>query len=63
LGGYLARLGTTRNAYRYIILVRRSEGRRTFGRPRDILEDNIKMGLEHKGCEVVDWRAVIAQSV
>jgi hypothetical protein len=43
-------MGEGRGAYR--ILVGRSEGRRSLGRPRRRWEDNIKMGLEE-----VEWGA------
>ena len=29
--------------------------KRTLGRPRSILEDNIKMDLQEVGCGVMDW--------
>jgi hypothetical protein len=32
-----------------------SEGKRTIGRPRSKSESNIKMGLEERGWEDVDW--------
>jgi hypothetical protein len=40
-------MGEKRVAYR--ILVGRPEGRRTFGRPRRRLDDNIKMDLQDVG--------------
>jgi hypothetical protein len=43
----------TRNAYN--ILVSKCEGKRQFGRPRRIREDNIKMDLREIGLEGVDW--------
>ena len=33
----------------------RTEGRRSFGRPRRRWEDNIKMDLQEVGCGVMDW--------
>jgi hypothetical protein len=41
--GHVARMGTTRNAYR--ILVGKPEGKRPLGRPRRSWLDNIKMDL------------------
>ena len=31
------------------------EGKRTLGRPRRRLEDNIKMCLQEVGCRCMDW--------
>jgi hypothetical protein len=45
--GHVARMGEKRNAYR--ILVENPEGKRPFGRPRRMLEDNIKVDLREKG--------------
>jgi hypothetical protein len=42
-----------RNAY--IILVGKPKGRKTLGIPRSVWEDNIRMDLREKMCEVVDW--------
>jgi hypothetical protein len=41
--GHIARMGKMRNAYK--LLVGKPEGKRPFGRPRRIWEDNIKMDL------------------
>jgi hypothetical protein len=38
----------------YRLLVRKSEGKRSLGRPRRIWIDNIKMDLSEKGLSVVD---------
>jgi hypothetical protein len=46
-------MGEVRGAYN--ILVGRLEGRRTLGRPRRRLEDNIKMDLREIGFGDVDW--------
>jgi hypothetical protein len=46
--GHVARTGETRGAYR--VVVRRPEGKRPLGRPRQRWEDNIKM--DH---QVVGW--------
>jgi len=35
--------------------VRKSEGKRPFGRTKRRWEDNIKMGLQEVGCGVMDW--------
>jgi len=35
--------------------VRKSEGKRTPGRPRRRWEDNIKMDLQEVGCVGMDW--------
>ena len=43
----------SRNAYR--ILVGKSEGKRTLGRPRGRWEDNIKMNLREVVCDPGDW--------
>jgi hypothetical protein len=45
--------GETRNAYR--ILVGKPEGKRPLGKPRLILEDNIKIDLEGIGSGDVYW--------
>ena len=46
----------SRNAYR--VLVRKPEGKRPFGRPRDRWEDNIKMDLREVGCDFGDLIAL-----
>jgi hypothetical protein len=43
MGGSLARIRETRNAY--CILVGKPKGKRSLGRPRDRSKYNIKMGL------------------
>jgi hypothetical protein len=45
--GHVARIGNGRGVYR--ILVWRSEGKRSLGRPRFRGEDNIKMDLRKTG--------------
>jgi hypothetical protein len=45
--GHVACMAESRHAYR--ILLGRPEGKRQFGRPRSIWEDNIKMGLREVG--------------
>ena len=35
--------------------MRKSEGKRPFGRTKRRWEDNIKMGLQEVGCGVMDW--------
>ena len=41
-------MGKRRAVYR--VLVRTTEGKRTFGRPGPNWEDNIKMDLQEMGC-------------
>jgi hypothetical protein len=45
--------GEMRNVYK--ILVGKPKGKRPFGRPRRIWEDNIKMDLRGIGFEGVNW--------
>jgi hypothetical protein len=40
------------------VLVGKPEGKRSLGRPRRTLGDNIKMDLQEVGCEVMDWMEV-----
>jgi len=42
-----------RNAH--TILVGKSEGKRSFGRPRRLWEDNINTDLTDVECEYTDW--------
>jgi hypothetical protein len=51
--GHVARIGYKRNAYR--ILVRKSEGKRSLGRPRRRWVHNIKMDLREIGWDGMDW--------
>ncbi|KAJ4443774.1 hypothetical protein ANN_05552 [Periplaneta americana] len=51
--GHVARMGEFRNAYR--VLVGKSEGKRSLGRPRRRWEDNIKMDLREVGYNDRDW--------
>jgi hypothetical protein len=51
--GYVARLEEKRNAY--MVLVRKSEGRRPLRRPRRRWVDNIKIDLREIGWDGVDW--------
>ena len=51
--GHVARMVERRSVYR--VLVRKSEGKRPFGRPRRRWEDNIKMNPQEVGCVGVDW--------
>ena len=51
--GHVARLGAWRGVYR--VLVGKSEGKRTVGRSRCKLGDNIKMDLKEVGCGGMDW--------
>ena len=47
--GHVARMDQTRNAYR--VLVGKSEGKRSLGRPRRRWENNIKFDLREVGCD------------
>jgi len=51
--GNIACMGKMRNAYK--ILVRKCEGKRSFGRPRCSREDSIRLDLRGIGWKVVDW--------
>jgi hypothetical protein len=51
--GHIARLGEERGLYR--VLVGKPEGKRSMGRPRRGLEDNIRMDLQEVGCGGMDW--------
>ena len=46
-------MGARRGIYR--VLVGKPEGKRSFGRPRRRLEENIKMDLQEVGCGDMDW--------
>ena len=54
---HVARMAEKRNAYS--VLVRKSEGRRPFGRPRRRQEDNIKIELKLDGEGCVDWIEIL----
>ena len=43
----------SRNVYR--VLVGKTEGKRSLGRPRGRWEDNIKMDLREGGCDPGEW--------
>ena len=45
--GHVARMGERRGVYR--VLVEKTEGKRSLGRPRHTWGDNIKMDLEEVG--------------
>jgi hypothetical protein len=51
--GHVARRGEGRCVYR--VLVGKSEGKRTLGRPRCRREDNIKMDLQEVGFGNMGW--------
>jgi len=51
--GHIEHMGQIKGVYR--ILVGRSEGKSTLGRPRRIWENNIKMDLQEVGCGGMDW--------
>jgi hypothetical protein len=50
---YVARMGEKRSSYR--LLVGKPEGKRSLGRPRRKLVDNIRMDLGDVGWGDVDW--------
>jgi len=39
----------------YGALVRKTEGKRPFGRPRTEWKDNIKIDFQEVGCEAMEW--------
>jgi hypothetical protein len=51
--GHVARMGKKSGAYR--VLVWRSEGKRTLGRPRRRWENNIKMDVRETGIDGANW--------
>ena len=51
--GHVARMRERRVVYR--VLVEKPEYKRTLGRPRCRLNDNIKMDLQEVGCGGMDW--------
>jgi len=51
--GHVARMGEKSGAYR--VLVGKSKGKRTLGRPRRGWEDNIKMDLQEVVCGIMEW--------
>jgi len=51
--GHVARMGEDKGVHR--VLVGKSEGNRTLGRPRRRLEDNIKINLQEVGGGRGDW--------
>jgi hypothetical protein len=53
MGGASSTYGERRDAYR--VLVGKPEGKRSLGRSRGRLEDNINMDLQKVGCEGMDW--------
>ena len=46
--GHVARMGERRGVYR--VLVRKPEGKRSHGRPRQRRNDNIEVGVQEVGC-------------
>jgi hypothetical protein len=54
---HVARMGEGRGVHR--VLVGKPEGRRTLGRPRRRLEDNIKMYLQEVGEGCRDWMELV----
>jgi hypothetical protein len=58
--GHVARMGEDRGVHR--VLVGKSEGKRSLGRPRRRWEDNIKMDLQEDGearGDWMEWRALV----
>jgi hypothetical protein len=53
LAGHIARMGETRNNCR--TLVGKPEGKRSLGRPRCRLMDNIKIDRREIGWDGMDW--------
>ena len=51
-------MGEERGAY--MVLVRKSEGKRPLGRPRGRWVDNIRTDIQEVGCGYMDW-IVLAQ--
>ena len=51
--GRVARMGESRGVYR--VLMGKPEGKRTLGRPKRRLENNIEMDLQEVGCGGMDW--------
>ena len=49
----MARMGEGRGVHR--VLVEKTEGKRSMGRPRRRWKDNIKMDLQEVGGGFVDW--------
>jgi hypothetical protein len=50
---YIARMGENRNAYR--VLLGRTEGKRSLGRPSRRRVNNIRMDLGELGWDGMDW--------
>jgi hypothetical protein len=53
MGGACCADGEGRGVNR--VLVGKPEGKRTLGKPRHCLEDNIKANLQEVGCGGMDW--------
>jgi hypothetical protein len=51
--GDVARMGERRGVYR--VLVEKTEGKRSLGRPRRRCEDNNNMDLQEVGCVDMNW--------
>ena len=51
--GHVARMGEERGVCR--VLVGKTEGKGTLGRPRRRWMDNIRMDLQEVGCGYIDW--------
>jgi hypothetical protein len=55
MGGTCSAYGREERRVVYKVLVEKSEGKRSLGRPRHRSEDNIKMDLQKVGCGGMDW--------
>jgi hypothetical protein len=53
MGGYVAHMLEGRGVYR--VLIGKPEGKRTLGRTRRKLVDNIEMDLQEVKCGGIDW--------
>jgi len=53
LAGHVARMGEEKGVYR--VLLGKSEGRRTLGRPRRRWVDDIRTDLQEVGCGCMEW--------
>ena len=53
--GHVACMGERRGVRVCRVLVRKTEGKLPFGRPRCRWEDNIKMDFQEMGCGGVEW--------
>jgi len=54
--GHVAHMGEERGVYR--VLLGKTEGRRTLGRPRRRWVANIRLDLQEAGCGYMDWNGL-----